>query len=138
MNGKQYMEYLPKALVIAGEAIDKYFRGISEGEHDFRWIQVTLEYPAFQHLCFGFKNQIYSVIIAILDEENKIVIDPTLVENQERECLYNNMLPCMIIIRNGRVVTEFPLVNTGTLDYKDTESVNPKDLNLTERVPVSE
>ncbi len=131
------MEYLPKAIVIAGEALDKYFRGISEGEHDFRWIQVSLEYPAFHHLCFGFKNQIYSVIIAILDEENKIVIDPTLVGNQERECMENNLLPCMIILKKGRPLLQFPLVCTEKLDYKDARSVNPKDLDLTERIPIS-
>ena len=56
-----YNEFLPQAVQIAGQAIQDYAneRGL-EYPH-FAWLQMHLNHPSFQHLCFRKGAQVYSI-----------------------------------------------------------------------------
>ncbi len=143
MTGSDYINSLPKARIIAGSAINDYFKKFHKGGSDFRWIQTTLQYPAFQHLCFGFKNQVYSIILALVDPDGRIAVDPRFVENQKRECRKNRMVACMILIKGDSVVSlfptaPFPLTSTYYLDGMEDIDVSPGAMDLDTKMELSE
>ena len=59
MTFDDYMNNLQNACGMAVRAIGRYFGKFKSGSKEFRWFQTTPQYPAFQHLGFRFKNQVY-------------------------------------------------------------------------------
>ena len=116
----RYKEFLNAAINAAGMAIQKYFTvGLQAEFPVFRWIQTKIQYPAFQQLCFGYKNQIFSVLIA-MDSEDGFFINNQDIENQLKECKANNMVATLIGIKEGTYKVSYP----GThLVYSDSRNL---------------
>lgn len=143
----EYEKKLPRALQRAGYTIQSYFKERSylrergpnkEIEFDiskFRWIQTSLQMPAFQHLCFGLKNQVYSVLILLMDSQRRLHFREQDVDNQLRECERNNMIPSIIILNDTPDMLpvyqsfNFPVVSTYRLLGKDKD-IRPSAFDL--------
>lgn len=90
-----YKRVLPRALKSAGYFIQQEVKSMTTNSHDFAWIQSTLLSPAFQHLCFRYKNNVYSILIGLQKGETLFVRTQDMT-NQKNVCLKNNMIPCVI------------------------------------------
>lgn len=137
----EYESKLPSALRSAGYTIQQYFKSKGYGFPDFRWIQTSLIRPSFQHLCFGFKNQVYSVLIALMQPDKQLLISSQDVENQIRECRSNNIIASIIVLNSNsfRPVLSpggFPLMSTYALEKKNVD-IDPFNMNLTEKIEMS-
>lgn len=93
-----YKKNLPHGLHAAGYHIQQYFQEKNVSPNAFRWIQTTLPQRGFQHLCFAYEGNIYSVIIEFFDGQHSYVLEQD-VRNQIRECQANDLIPCTIVLR---------------------------------------
>ena len=138
-----YQEYLPTALQIAGSHIQKYISDKGIGRPEFVWIQTILLHPSFQHLCFRFGTQVYSILIAIHgfksnngQEDDSVVVFKREYDNLLSECRKHNLTPCIIPIaaRPGIPMLEEPhLIHAETGEYIRLEGTSSEEL-----VPMSE
>jgi len=90
-----YEKKLPTGLKAAGWFIQKYFRDNNIEFPQFRWIQSELCYPAFQHLAFAYKGNIYSVLFEFVNENGNHIYSRD-IRNQLRECKKNDLIACTI------------------------------------------
>lgn len=63
----------------------------------FTWIKAELTYPSFDHLTFGFKNSIFSVLIELIDASGSSLTDHQLTRWTDA-CTANNLIPCLFKI----------------------------------------
>lgn len=101
-NGDELQRYEQKlhiAIRFAGryiqEGLSKELRLEQLAYPEFDWLQSSILRPAFQHLCFRYKNQVYSILIA-LGKDNNVYVSKQDFENQIRECKNHNLIPCVI------------------------------------------
>ena len=93
---KEYERNLRKAYIYAGKQLEDYFK---RNNINVKWIQNgLLPPPYFQHICFSYGRNIYSVIIEIEDAIYSYVLDRD-IRNQLRECKENDLIPCTMVIR---------------------------------------
>ena len=92
---EMYEKKLPTGLKAAVMYIQKYFRDNNIEFPQFRWIQSELCYPAFQHLAFAYKGNIYSVLFEFVNKDGNHVF-PRDIRNQLRECKKNDLVACTI------------------------------------------
>lgn len=136
---RRYERKLPTALNAAGYYIQeglKHELGVeSLSLPEFSWIQSVLLKPAFQHLCFRYKNQVFSILIA-LGKNNEAFVSKQDIDNQLRECRENNMVSCVIPLD----CDDFhPLSDGSYLRYSDKNvRVNVKLLSSDTPVEMSE
>ncbi len=110
-----------------------------------RWIKGYLTYPAFEHLSFSYKNQIFCVVIDIIDESTKKSCLPEKTKNlliQESE--KNNLIPCLykVLVDNPKN----PTYNTlrqysdgwNLYDARTNEPIIPERLGTDDLVEMSE
>ncbi len=90
-----YEEKLSTGLRSAVWHMQEYFRNQRIEYPDFRWIQSDLNYPAFQHLAFAYKGNIYSVLMEFVSEDGNHIL-PQDIKNQIRECSKYDMTACTI------------------------------------------
>ncbi len=65
----------------------------SNGAH---WLKTILTYPCFEHLSIAYKNQIFCILIEIIDENTKKSYLPNQYrDNLINECNKNNLIPCV-------------------------------------------
>jgi len=99
---EDYRRMLPRAIQCAGYHLQNHLRSISDSDSDFSWIQTGLYAKSFQHLCFRFKNNIYSVLVVLAvrtpSSWNQYVYDNQELQNQIRECAQYNIIPCKCIL----------------------------------------
>lgn len=68
---------------------DKWYKGA-------HWIKAEWTYPCFEHLTFAYKNQIFCVLIDIIDEiTGKSVLPDKDKNNLIENCTKNNLIPCL-------------------------------------------
>ena len=113
---REYESKLPVGLKAAGYFIQEYFWDMGVGFPVFRWLQTELCYPAFQHLSFAYKGNIYSVLFEFVDEMgNHIFLRD--IKNQLRECEENDLVACIIPLSYE---TFKPLIFGNHLIYTET------------------
>ena len=141
MTYDDYMDNLQNACAMAARFISSYFNRMKTSIKEFRWFQTTPQYPAFQHLGFRYKNQVYSVLIAMVDKDGGLMVDGQFVELQKEACKEFNMIPCMILLKGNAIMTlfpsaPFPLVSTHYLEGKN-EDVSPHAMDMEKRTEMS-
>ena len=110
-----------------------------------RWIKGYLTYPAFEHLSFSYKNQIFCVVVEILDDKTKKSYLPEKTKDLLiKECNRNNLIPCLykVLVDNP----ENPAYNTlrpysdgwNLYNAKNGEPVIPERLGNNDLVKMSE
>lgn len=92
-----YEQKIPTGLRAAGWFIQKFFRDQNIEFPIFRWIQSELCYPAFQHLAFAYKGNIYSVLFEFVNKDGNHIF-PRDIRNQLQECQKNNLIACTILM----------------------------------------
>lgn len=66
------------------------------GKHKyFRWIKTELSYPSFDDFTFGYRNQVFSVLVLRADDRGRLINAPPRIEALRRECHNNNLVPCI-------------------------------------------
>ena len=114
----------------------------SEGS---RWIKVDFTYPSFEHLSFSYKNQVFCVVIDIIDENTKKSCLPDKTKNLLiRECEKNNLIPCLykVLVDNP----QNPAYNTlkqysdgwSLFDARNNELIIPEQSGTDDLVEMSE
>lgn len=72
----------------------KKFAARVEPQHDFRWIKADLTWPSFDHLTFAYKNQVFSVLVDLVQDRRG-----TLTSKEVKRCIdactENNLVPCI-------------------------------------------
>lgn len=110
-----------------------------------RWIKGYLTYPAFEHLSFSYKNQIFCVVVDIIDENTKKSCLPDKTKNLLiKECEKNNLIPCLykVLVDNP----QNPAYNTlkqysdgwNLFDARNNEPIIPERLGTDDLVEMSE
>ena len=110
-----------------------------------RWIKGYLTYPAFEHLSFSYKNQIFCVVVDIIDENTKKSCLPDKTKNLLiKECEKNNLIPCLykVLVDNP----QNPVYNTlkqysdgwNLFDARNNEPIIPERSGTDDLVEMSE
>ena len=75
---------------IAGNQIQKNMEMLNH----CRWIRFEHTYPAFDNMCFVYRNKVFSVVIDIQDEEGKSYLPEEYIKRQLRAAECYNLIPC--------------------------------------------
>ena len=89
-------ELFLRARNAAGVVLQEQFKrdgGKVEPAIDYKWVKAELTWPAFDHLTFGYGNQIFSVLVDLTDGPKS-----QLTEHEIKRCVdacsANNIIPC--------------------------------------------
>jgi hypothetical protein len=89
-------ELFLKARDAAGVALQEQFKregGKVEPPIDYKWVKAELTWPSFDHLTFGYGNQIFSVLVDLIGAGV-----PRLTEQEINRCVEaceaNHLIPC--------------------------------------------
>lgn len=136
-----YYHFLPQAFQIAGDSIQKYITEKGYEHPAFSWIQTQLLNISFQHLCFRYGAQIYSVLIAISGnygddmDDNCVVLRKQDYDNLITESDKYNLIPCIIPIDLKKMCTQIGGIHLLHAIDNTAISIDQNDLN--ELVPMS-
>lgn len=121
----QYVMKLATGLRAAGWFIQDYFRRQKIEFPHFRWIQSELSYPAFQHMAFTYKGNIYSILFEFVSKDGNHIF-PRDIRNQLQECKQNDLIACTILLDYD---TYDPIIGGNHLISTQTR----EPINFTER-----
>lgn len=96
IDSDQPSEHFLRARNVAGRALQDQFEkesGKAEPPRDYKWIKAELTWPSFDHLTFGYGNQVFSVLVVIIDGGRS-----SLTQKERNRCVeacaVNNLIPC--------------------------------------------
>jgi hypothetical protein len=123
---------------IAGAVLEQYFKklgGKLKPSLDYRWIKADLTWPSFDHLTFAYGNQIFSVLVEVIDGEDSHLSE----QECQRcfvECAKNNLIPCVfqVSLRDMKPLRE----GWNLLALETGLPIAPHDLVTDERIEMSE
>lgn len=122
-HAEQYKQYLPMCFRIGGIAIQNYMKEHGIDHPDFAWLQTDLLRPAFQHLCFRHRLDVYSILIAIqgliTSSDGEYFVSRQDYDNLLRESQRNNLIPCILPVSVG---TKKPIEDGVHLFHAQTEA----------------
>lgn len=103
---KAYQKFLPTAMQIAGQVIQKSINERGFKFPDFTWIKTDLmAYPSFHHISFRYGAQVYVILIAIHgfqtpdgQDDDRIIVSKKDYDNLISESEKHNLIPCIIPI----------------------------------------
>lgn len=137
---KAYDSVLGDCANIAGQSIQEYAssRGLIQntefGAPKFAWISTPFTQFSFQHICFRYMSDVYSIIIAIhgfIGSNGKIkdsvVVPEHLYKQLLAESEKNNLIPCILPISTA---TKRPMFDGSHLLHAITQepiSIEPKE-----------
>lgn len=108
------------------------------GEHKyFRWIKTELSYPSFDDFTFGYKNQVFSVMVLRVSGKGKLINPPPRIEALRRECANNNLVPCIFPVNAVTGKPFFP----GTWNLVNIfarKPVNPVTMSSDDNIEMSD
>jgi hypothetical protein len=85
-----------RARNIAGQALQKQFKrdgGKVAPPIDYRWVKAELTWPSFDHLTFGYGNQIFSVLVD-LTAGGRSGLTQQEIKRCVEACEKNHLIPC--------------------------------------------
>jgi hypothetical protein len=99
MDRPEPSELFLEARQMAGGQLQEQFRQFANSPHQkgFTWIKAELTYPAFDHLTFGYKHSIFSVLIELLDESGSSLTEPQR-DRWIQACTEYKLIPCLFKI----------------------------------------
>lgn len=128
-----------KARFIAGNIINDHMEAEKTSKYanpgDWRWIKTKLAWPAFDHMTFGFKNQVFCVVVDLI-KNGKSTASKDLLSNLIRECAYNNLIPCVSRIKVPSMSPSGKGWNL--ISAEDGTPIRPTAMATEERIPLSE
>jgi hypothetical protein len=138
ISRSQPSEPFLRARNLAGMTLEQNFRvfgGKRKASLDYRWIKSELTWPSFDHLTFAYGNQIFSVLVELIDGEES--------ELSEQECkrcfdasVTHNLIPCIFQVSATKMK---PLRDGWNLVALETGlPIKPEDFVTDERIEMSE
>jgi hypothetical protein len=127
-----------RALQIAGETLQEQFN--SEGgkfadDLDYRWLKPDQTWPSFEHFIFGFRNQIFAVLVATT-ADGQISLSNKEIDRCLEPCASNNLVPCLFLVDE---LTMRPCRDGWNLVHLLTRKpINPENIATEEQVEMSE
>ncbi len=118
-----YKDALPHALQVAGNAIQGFFSQRDNNLQHLAWLQTHLVHPSFQHLCFRYSSDVYSVLIAIqgfIPDNDAVVMSKQDYDNLIIESRRHNLIPCISPIA---VNTNSPVIGGSHLIHAITNNL---------------
>lgn len=109
-----------------------------------KWIRAEFTYPAFDSMNFIYKNQVFSVIIDIQDEEGKSYLPEHYIKRQLYASKEYNLIPCKFPVvvpdPHNPDISQVKSKNKGwNLFHTETdEPIIPEHLATTEKVEMSD
>jgi len=94
----QPTEFFINVRQMVGQALQQEMNRFKEAQWQkgAHWIKAEWTYPCFEHLTFAYKNQIFCVLIDIIDENSKKSFLPNRYKkNLIDNCIKNNLIPCL-------------------------------------------
>lgn len=136
---EQYNRNLPMCFRIGGLSIQTYMKENGIDHPDFTWLQTDLLRPAFQHLCFRHRLDVYSILIAIqgltTPYDARYIVSKQDYNNLMRESERNNLIPCILPVS---IDTKKPVVGGVHLIHAKTEEPVQLDNSVRhDQVPMS-
>jgi hypothetical protein len=138
-----YNGTLPMCYQTGGKSIQKFISSKGLTHPDFAWLQSNLVRPSFQHLCFRYLSDVYSIIIAVHGfssgggkDDDRIIVSKQDYENLVRESKKNNLVPCFLPIAAR---PQLPMINGIHLIHAITGEIIQLGSRVNElRIPMSE
>lgn len=138
-----YSNILPTCFQIGGKSIQDYVVSKGFTHSEFTWLQTDLVRPSFQHLCFRYLSNVYSVIIAVHGfssregkDDDRIIVSKQDYMNLVRESEKNNLLPCFLPVAAR---PQMPMINDIHLVHAITgEIIKLDNRDKQEQVPMSD
>lgn len=122
---------------LAGMTLQEQFKtwgGKLEPSEDYKWIKAELTSPSFDDLTFGYRNQVFSVLVDLV-EEGRSLLPSAVIERCREAARDNHLIACVFPID---VATMQP-VSTGWNLYAlgSHEPIEPENVASDEKIPMS-
>jgi hypothetical protein len=123
---------------VAGVALQQQFSkhaGKLPESRDFRWIKSDLTWPSFDHLTFAYGNQIFSVLVEVIDNEESQLSEQEC-QRCFDACVKSNLIPCVfrVSLREMKPLQE----GWNLLALETNLPITPQELVTDERIEMSE
>ena len=89
-------ELFQRARNVTGQTLQEQFKregGKVEPSLDYMWVKAELTWPSFDHLTFGYGNQIFSVLVDLTDA-GRSGLTKQEIDRCVEACAANNLIPC--------------------------------------------
>jgi hypothetical protein len=131
---EQFLRARENASGLLQEQFSK-FAGNLPPQKDFKWIKAELTWPSFDHLTFAYGNQVFSVLIDLMDSDHSS-LQPGEVARCMNACTENNLIPCVFPVDSRTLV---PLSSGWNLYHlADKHEIDPYGMTDDSRIEMSE
>ncbi len=95
----------------------------------FTWIKAELTYPSFDHLTFGYKSSIFSLLVELIDDSGSSSLTGQQRGRWTDACSANNLIPCLFKIDYVALMDAFDLnpkhAGWNLVDVDGNELIDP-------------
>jgi len=123
----QPSEAFLRARIVAGVRLQEMFKqygGRVDTRHDYRWIKSDLTWPSFDHLTFAYRNQVFSVLIDLIQDGQSRLSRHEITRCVDA-CSEHNLVPCSFPVN---VRSFSPLDDGWNLLHLENQSImTPED-----------
>jgi hypothetical protein len=122
-----------EAWCFAGQELSK------QGQGSLNWLKAELNPPFVDHFSFRLGNQIFSILIDVIDSKGNNSIDDFEKQRQIKFCTKNNITPAVFtIVRNLTGKLDKASSDWNLIDTRTGEAFNPVEMISDAEIPVSE
>lgn len=96
IDSNQPSELFLRARNVAGVSLQEMFKrhgGLTDSSRDYKWIKAELTWPSFDHLTFGYQNQVFSVLVELVSN-GRSQLSSQEIKRCVDVCTKNNLIPC--------------------------------------------
>jgi len=126
-----------RARNLAGLVLQEQFKklgGKFAQSKDYRWIKAELTWPSFDHLTFAYRNQVFAVLVELIDGENSLLSEQECKRCFDA-CVKHNLVPCVFQVSLGEMR---PMISGWNLLALETSlPLNPADLCSDSQIEMS-
>ncbi len=109
---------------------------------DCSWLKSELTRPSFDHFTIAYKNQVFSILIDIRDDNGTSFLPPEFLKRQLVESEKNNLIPCLfpVIVENMDASTARILDNSNWNLFNSIsgDCIIPENLVSDKKIEMSE
>jgi len=121
----------------AGLALQEQFKALGGNlapPKDYKWIKAELTCPSFDDLTFGYRNQVFSVLVEPL-KAGRSLLSPKVIERCREAARDNHLVPCVFPIE---IDSMRPTSAEWNLFHLETrQPVIPEDIASDQKIPMS-
>ena len=105
------------------------------------WLKSEMTRPSFDHFSIAYKNQVFSILIDIRDDDGNSFLPPEFLKRQLGEAKKNNLIPCLfpVVIENMDSTTARVIDNNNwnLFDSVSGDVIIPEKLVSDEKIEMS-